>query len=162
MATYKVVIKKYNTTLNTLLTKEHERYDPRTKKMRRWNDQKPKDDLMIHKALLSQLGRITFDSAIMVHFKFFTGNKKDLDNISGSFHKSFFDALQGGTVKENKWWKYIDNDNSKFVYGFTDDFETDKKYKDTMVWIAIEEVNEKPTDNYDWNNLESEDLKYWE
>lgn len=70
-----------------------------------------------------------FDKPIKIHFTWVEANKKrDLDNIC--FAKKFIlDALQ-------KCGK-LENDNRKWVTGFTDSFEYGKEYK---VILEIEEV----------------------
>lgn len=71
----------------------------------------------------------TFDRPIKIHFTWMEANRKrDLDNVA--FGKKFIlDAMQECGK--------LENDNRRWVTGFTDSFEYGKEYK---VILEIEEV----------------------
>lgn len=68
---------------------------------------------------------------VILHYTFFEPNRRrDLDNVSGYFHKVFQDALvEAGFLK---------NDNWLHIVGFSDRFECDPA--NPRVEIEIEEV----------------------
>lgn len=142
---YNLVIESFSSGLNELLKAQTTRYDSRTRRVKVWNNEKSKNDRMFRNAIRSQLGKLEIKSPIVVHFKFFTNYKHDIDNLSAGARKSLFDALQETKV--------IPQDNSKVVYGFTDDYEINSNYKNTKIYIAIEEVKKRPKDVWNWSEF---------
>ena len=70
--------------------------------------------------IMSQLPRWHTDKPVWIYYSFFCPNrKKDLDNISGFFHKVFQDALVERGCLNGDGWKHIK--------GFRDDFYLDKR-----------------------------------
>lgn len=68
----------------------------------------------------TQLHKIHILKPVYIKYKFYEPNKKrDLDNISGFFHKIFQDALVKCGVIQNDSWQYI--------VGFSDEFFVDNK-----------------------------------
>ena len=57
---------------------------------------------------------------VTIDYRYFCKDRKrDLDNISGYFHKVFQDALvQSGRLENDSW---------KFISGFSDTFDLDRK-----------------------------------
>lgn len=84
----------------------------------RWNKgnaMKQRDQQLI----ASQLPRWRTEGPVRLEYRFYCPNrKKDLDNISGYFHKVFQDALVMRGVIPDDGWRYI--------RGFSDDFFVDK------------------------------------
>lgn len=85
----------------------------------RWNQgnsMKQKDQNSIAK----QLPKWHTDKPVWIFYTYYCPNrKKDLDNISGYFHKVFQDAL----VQK----KVIPNDNWRYIKGFSDTFYIDRE-----------------------------------
>ncbi len=79
--------------------------------------------------IISQLKNIKIKKPIIIHFTWIEENKRrDLDNIA--FAKKFIlDALQKAGV--------LENDNQKYVKGFTDKFLYEKQAR---VIIEMEEI----------------------
>lgn len=72
------------------------------------------------RTIAAQLPRWHTEKPVWIDYTFFCPNKKkDLDNISGFFHKVFQDAL----VER----KVIPNDNWKYIKGFSDVFMVDRE-----------------------------------
>ena len=91
--------------------------------------QKCQDDISWQ--LLNQFKKLHLDKPIYIHYKFYEPNKKrDLDNISGFFHKVFQDALVHCGIIHNDSWHYI--------IGFSDEFFVDNKQP--RIEVVIEEV----------------------
>lgn len=99
----------------------------------RWNKgnqmkQASQDDISWQ--LLQQHKKLHIDKPVYLHYTFYEPNKKrDLDNISGYFHKVFQDALVHCGVIHNDSWHYI--------VGFSDEFKIDSKPR---IEIIIEEM----------------------
>lgn len=94
------------------------------------NQMKQKSQNEISFYILDQLQRVRIDKPIYIRYKFYEPNKKrDLDNISGFFHKVFQDALVGCRIIMNDSWYYI--------VGFSDEFFVDNK--NPRIEIEIEE-----------------------
>ena len=73
---------------------------------------------------------------VRLHYTFYEQDRRrDLDNISGFFHKVFQDALVEA--------KYLTNDGWNSIIGFSDEFEVDKKHP--RIEIEIEEAYESGT-----------------
>ena len=71
------------------------------------------------RAIAVQLPRWRTTKPVWIVYKYYCPNrKKDLDNISGFFHKVFQDAL----VER----KVIPNDNWTYIKGFSDEFFLDR------------------------------------
>ena len=96
----------------------------------RWNagnEMKQKSQRMI----AMQLPRWHAEKPIWIDYTFFCQNRKrDLDNVSGFFHKVFQDALVDRGI--------IPNDNWKYIKGFSDRFYVDRRYP--RVEVDIREV----------------------
>lgn len=68
---------------------------------------------------------------VILHYKYYEQNaRRDMDNISGFFHKVFQDAIVKCGVLKNDGWKNI--------RGFTDKFYIDKDQP--RIEVTIEEV----------------------
>jgi Holliday junction resolvase RusA-like endonuclease len=81
--------------------------------------------------IYEQKGRLRIDNPIVIHYTFIEPNKKrDMDNISGYFHKVFQDALVQAGVIVNDGWSYI--------RGYSDDFDVDSN--NPRIEIVLEEV----------------------
>lgn len=89
----------------------------------RWNKgnhMKQRDQNIISGYIMTQLKKIHIEKPVYLKYTYYCKNKRrDLDNISGYFHKVFQDALVHCGVIENDSWKYIT--------GFRDDFLVDNK-----------------------------------
>ena len=94
------------------------------------NSLKRKSQHEISLAIMDQM-RIHIDKPIFIHYRFYEPNKKrDLDNISGFFHKVFQDALVECHV--------IKNDNWQHIVGFSDEFFVDNKHP--RIEVELKEV----------------------
>lgn len=81
--------------------------------------------------LLQQLKKLHIDRPIRISYTFYEPNKKrDLDNISGYFHKVFQDSLVHCGIIHNDSWHYI--------VGFSDEFYVDNK--NPRIEVVIQEV----------------------
>ena len=81
--------------------------------------------------IYEQLGRLKIHGKIEINYIYFEPNKKrDLDNISGWFHKVFQDALVDAGV--------IQNDNWHYITGYSDKFFVDNK--NPRIEVEIQEV----------------------
>lgn len=79
----------------------------------------------------AQLHKVHIDKPIYLEYTFYEPNKKrDLDNISGFFHKIFQDALVHCGIIHNDSWHYIT--------GFSDEFLVDSNCP--RIEITIKEV----------------------
>lgn len=68
---------------------------------------------------------------VILHYRYYEENaRRDMDNISGFFHKVFQDAIVKCGVLENDGWKNI--------RGFTDEFYIDKNKP--RIEVIIEET----------------------
>ena len=89
----------------------------------RWNkgnQMKQRDQNIISCYIKSQLKKVHIDVPVFLKYKYYCKNRKrDLDNISGYFHKVFQDALVHCGVIHNDSWQYI--------VGFSDEFFVDNK-----------------------------------
>lgn len=89
----------------------------------RWNKgNKMKQECqdIISSYISTQLHKVHIDNPVYIKYIFYEPNKKrDLDNISGFFHKVFQDALVHCGV--------IHNDNWYYIIGFSDEFFVDNK-----------------------------------
>ena len=113
MATYKVTVLGKFPSLNDLIgaTNMHKH---------RGNQLKQKSQNEISYYILEQLRRVRIDKPVFIKYRFYEPNKKrDLDNISGYFHKVFQDALVNCRI--------IMNDNWYYIVGFSDEFFVDNK-----------------------------------
>lgn len=96
------------------------------------NTAKKKEEEYIYWCIREQLGNIKIEKPVKIYFTWIEeNNKRDLDNIC--FAKKFIlDAMQKAEL--------IENDNSKHVTGFTDDF----KYADkSKVIVELEEIEDE-------------------
>lgn len=81
--------------------------------------------------ILKQHRKLHIDKPVKLIYSYYEPNKKrDLDNISGYFHKVFQDALVNCGV--------IHNDNWHYIVAFTDEFYIDNKHP--RIEIKIVEV----------------------
>lgn len=81
--------------------------------------------------IMYQLPRWRISRPIRLHYTFYCRTRKrDLDNISGYFHKIFQDALVAR--------KIIPDDNWQYIIGFSDEFVLDRKH--ARIKIEIEEI----------------------
>ena len=92
------------------------------KNRRNWNggnSMKQRDQHTLVMEIHSQLRR-KLRPPVTIDYRYFCKDRKrDLDNISGYFHKVFQDALvQSGRLENDSW---------KFISGFSDTFDLDRK-----------------------------------
>ena len=89
---------------------------------------KQNDQRAIEFHLSKQLRKVHIDVPVRLKYTFWEPNKKrDLDNISGYFHKVFQDSLVARGILHNDSWHYIT--------GFSDDSYVDNK--DPRIEIEI-------------------------
>lgn len=145
---YKIVVNNYNSGLNELLNSQMQQYNPRTRKMKVWNNEKAKNDKICRLAILKYLRNVKISKPLYIHYKFFVKDMKhDYSNIESAFIKSFEDALQEVKV--------IKNDGVKDIVGKTVDYEI-KRGTNHIVWICLEELPDKTlkvADTYDWSDF---------
>lgn len=81
--------------------------------------------------VLEQIGKLKLHKRIHLMYEFYEPNKKrDMDNISGYFHKVFQDALvQCGTIQNDNWYH---------IAGYGDLFDVDNK--NPRIEVTITEV----------------------
>lgn len=122
---YKIVLNGKFPSLNEYISKN------RTHKQAA-NAMKQRDENRIIAEVLTQFKRrIRIEKPVYIAYMFYEPNKKrDLDNISGYFHKVFQDALVKCGVLANDGWHYIT--------GFSDYFYHDNK--NPRIEIEIREV----------------------
>ena len=95
------------------------------------NKMKQESQNLISLYLMQQHRKLHIDRPVTLHYSYYEPNKKrDLDNISGYFHKVFQDALVNYGILHNDSWYYIT--------GFTDDFFIDNK--NPRIEVIIQEV----------------------
>lgn len=83
------------------------------------NSMKKRDQKIISVYIKNQLRGVRITNQVYIKYKFYEPNaRRDLDNISGYFHKVFQDALVFCGV--------IVDDNWNYVVGFSDDFYVSK------------------------------------
>ncbi len=100
-------------------------------KWNKGNTMKKRDQHTIAVYISEQLKKVHIDKPVILHYTYYCKNRKrDLDNISGYFHKILQDALVECGVLHNDSWAYIK--------GFTDDFLVDNK--NPRIEIVIEEI----------------------
>lgn len=127
MAEYKVIIEGKFPSMNEFI-------DANRRSKGKWNKgnqlkQQSQDEISWQ--LLQQHRKLHIDKPVMLHYTFYEPNKKrDLDNISGYFHKVFQDALVHCGIIHNDSWQYI--------VGFSDEFLIDNKKP--RIEIIIQEV----------------------
>jgi len=110
----KLTIEGYFPSLNDFI-------DANRKARRNWNGgnaMKQRDQHTLNVEIRSQLRR-QLRPPITIDYRYFCKDRKrDLDNISGYFHKIFQDALvQSGRLENDSW---------KFITGFSDTFDLDR------------------------------------
>lgn len=89
-------------------------------KWNKGNQMKQNDQNFISVYIGNQLRKVHINGPVRLNYNFYEPNKKrDLDNISGYFHKVFQDALVSCGVLHNDSWHYIT--------GFSDSFFVDSK-----------------------------------
>ena len=80
------------------------------------NNMKQRDQKIVR----AFLPRVRLKGPVVLHYTFYCRDRRrDIDNISGYFHKIFQDALVCAGVLPGDGWKYI--------RGMSDDFEVDSK-----------------------------------
>ena len=85
------------------------------------NKMRKESEYIISMYIMQQLRKVHIDKPVFIRYRFFEPNKKrDLDNISGYFHKVFQDSLVYNNVIHNDSWQYIT--------GFQDIFDVDNKH----------------------------------
>ena len=93
------------------------------------NKMKKESQYLISMFIKLQLKGIHIKEPIHIEYRFYCKNRKrDLDNISGYFHKVFQDALVNCNV--------IDNDGWNNITGFTDLFFIDKSNPRIEVFLS--------------------------
>lgn len=100
----------------------------------RWNNgnqMKQRDQKIMVAQIKRQLKNLRIKNPVYLKYRFYEENRRrDLDNISGYFHKVFQDALvTAGILKDDSW---------NYIVGFSDEFEVDKK--EPRIEIEICEV----------------------
>lgn len=77
------------------------------------------------------IGRKRIEDPVRIHYTFYEPSKRrDLDNIAAAAHKFIQDALvKSGVIPDDGW---------KYVRGFTDEFQIDKKNPRIEVWLKPE------------------------
>lgn len=127
MAEYKVVIEGNFPSMNEFI-------DANRRSKGKWNKGnklKQESQNLISWQLLQQYKKLRIDKPVKLFYTFYEPNKKrDLDNISGYFHKVFQDALVHCGIIHNDSWHYI--------IGFSDEFMVDNKRP--RVEVVIQEV----------------------
>lgn len=126
MAEYKVVIEGRFPSMNQFIEAN------RTHKQK-GNKMKQQSQDEISWQLLQQHRKLHICKPVKLFYTFYEPNKKrDLDNISGYFHKVFQDALvKCGIIMNDSWY---------YITGFSDEFYVDSK--NPRIEIIIQEVGE--------------------
>lgn len=125
---YKVVVKGDFPSLNEFINANR----TGNGKWNKGNQMKQRDQNTICFYILDQLKRTRIDKPVYLKYKYYCKNKKkDLDNISGYFHKVFQDALVHSRIIMNDSWYYIT--------GFSDDFYVDNKNPRIEITIIEQE-----------------------
>jgi Holliday junction resolvase RusA-like endonuclease len=121
---YKVVIEGRFPSMNEFIN-ANRTHKQKGNKMK----QQSQDDISWQ--LLQQYRKLHIDKPIKLHYTFYEPNKKrDLDNISGYFHKVFQDALvHCGIIMDDSW---------HYISGYSDTFLIDNKKP--RIEVIIEEV----------------------
>ncbi len=84
------------------------------------NQMKQRDMISLEYSIIEQLRKVHITKSVRIDYVYFEANKKrDLDNVSGYFHKIFQDALVNAGVLKNDTWQNI--------VGFSDTFYIDNK-----------------------------------
>lgn len=124
MAEYKVIIEGRFPSMNEFI-------EANRAHKQKGNKMKQISQNQISWALMQQHKHLHIDNPIQLEYTFFEPNKKrDLDNISGFFHKVFQDALVHCGIIINDSWHYIT--------GFSDEFYVDNKKP--RIEVVIKEV----------------------
>lgn len=80
----------------------------------------------------AQLHGVQIKRPVFLHYRFFEKDRRrDLDNIGGFAHKVIQDALVSCKVLKNDGWRYI--------VGYTDLFEVDRKTP--RIEVLVEEID---------------------
>lgn len=127
MAKYKIVIDRQFHSLNEFIAANRQRHG-------NWSggNMMKQGDQRIVQAYIRAHELPEIDLPVVIRYRYYCGNRKrDLDNISGYFHKIFQDALVAEGVLANDTWGYIQ--------GFSDDFELDRERP--RIEIEIEEID---------------------
>lgn len=121
---YKVVIEGRFPSMNEFIN-ANRTHKQKGNKMK----QQSQDDISWQ--LLQQHRKLHIDKPIKLHYTFYEPNKKrDLDNISGYFHKVFQDALvHCGIIMDDSW---------HYISGYSDTFLVDNKKP--RIEVIIQEV----------------------
>ena len=93
------------------------------------NAMKQRDQRILETYIRKQIPKALRAPCRLRYTYFCKSRKRDLDNISGYFHKVFQDALvSSGRLPDDNW---------KYIIGFSDDFELDRK--DPRIEVLITE-----------------------
>lgn len=103
-------------------------------KRNRWNagnSMKRRDQAKLVRLINTQKRKIK--PPVYIEYRFFCGDRRrDLDNVSGYFHKIFQDALvDAGVIPDDSW---------RYVVGFSDSFALDPGHDHVVV--RVREVGE--------------------
>ena len=129
-------MKTYHLTIEGDFPSLNDFIDANRRSKGRWNkgnQMKQRDQNIIVCYIKQQMRKIHIDCPVYLKYTYYCRNRKrDLDNISGYFHKVFQDALVHCGVLQNDSWKYI--------VGFSDDFFVDNK--NPRIEVEIVEMKE--------------------
>lgn len=80
--------------------------------------------------IIAQLPRWHTDKPVWIDYRYYCPNRKrDLDNVSGYFHKVFQDAMVSkGTIP---------NDNWRYIRGFSDEFLLDRSNPRVEIEVRV-------------------------
>lgn len=91
-----------------------------------------RDEKAVITAIRHQLRGLHLEAPVWLHYHFYEWNRlRDWDNVTGYAHKVIQDALVKAGV--------LVDDKPKFVVGFDDDFQYDKK--NPRIEVEIEEIS---------------------
>ncbi|MGD6877860.1 RusA family crossover junction endodeoxyribonuclease [Bacillus infantis] len=126
MNEYKVVIEGRFPSMNEFISANRTH-------VQKGNKMKRESQEAISWHLLQQHRKLHIDKPVKLMYTFYEPNKKrDLDNISGYFHKVFQDSLVYCGIIPNDTWQYIT--------GFSDEFLIDSK--NPRIEVIIQEVGD--------------------
>jgi Holliday junction resolvase RusA-like endonuclease len=116
MARYQIIVQGQFPSLNEFIDANRRGRG----KTNRGNAMKKESQNIISMYILNHMRKVHIDKPIYLKYRFYERSKRrDLDNISGYFHKVFQDALvRCGTIH---------NDNWHYIVGFSDEFYIDNK-----------------------------------
>lgn len=110
----------YSLTIDGRYPSLNEFIDANRQHRQKGNQMKRRDQIVLEYSIIAQLRKIHITKPVKIDYVYYEVNKKrDLDNVSGYFHKIFQDALVCAGVLLNDNWHYI--------VGFSDTFYIDNK-----------------------------------